>query len=52
MRTERLISRVKSLLARENRANRIAELTSLLVMLQNDLILELQKNAIKNRRVA
>lgn len=51
MKTERMISQVKAMLVRANTAEELARLTSLLITLQNDLILELQKQTVK-RKVA
>ncbi len=52
MKTDRQIAVVKALLVREQRAGRIAQLTSLLVILQGELILELQKSLVKVKKVA
>ncbi len=51
MKTDRLIARVKAMLEREQNTARLAQLTSLLITLQNEYILELQKLNIK-RKVA
>jgi hypothetical protein len=51
MRVERVIMRVKAMLERAQTAQDIARLTSLLVILQNEYILELQKQTVK-RKVA